>query len=269
VLDRVGSGRWTRVFRARPVEGPTGAPADYAIKLLAERHESEERLVSLMRKEATVGRQVSHRHLISVLSAHVHARPYYVVMPLLSGATLAARLAAGWRPTLNTALWVARQTAEALEALHSAGWRHGDVKPSNIFVSPEGHVTLIDLGFVQPIFSAQSLDEPLMGTPDYLAPELLSTRPSADGRSDLFSLGVVLFEMLAGCLPWQARTPEELIDERQLLAAPNVREFAPQTPTEIAFLLRMLLSKEPVRRPHSARDLVRQLVRYELRAMTG
>ena len=88
-----------------------------------------------------------HPHLIAVLSAQLETAPHYLVMPLLQGATLRTVLAAcGPLPTPH-ALWIVRQIAESLAALHEAGWIHADVKPGNIHVSPSGHATLIDLGF--------------------------------------------------------------------------------------------------------------------------
>ena len=120
-------------------------------------------------------------------------------MPWLEGASLAARLADGQQFGVPEALWIARQTAEALDALHAAGWMHGDVTPGNIHVSPTGHVTLLDLNFARRSDEIGSaVDRPIMGTCSYLAPEYLTSALRPDIRSDIYSLGVVLFEMSFG-----------------------------------------------------------------------
>ena len=92
--------------------------------------------------------------------------------------------------------------AEALGALDAGGWMHGDVKPSNIFLSPQGHVTLLDLGFARRRGeSGTAADRCVMGTGHYLAPECITAAAAADIRSDIYSLGAVLFQILAGRLP--------------------------------------------------------------------
>ena len=115
-------------------------------------------------------------------------------------------LGCGTTIEISKALWIVRQTAEALDALHAAGWMHGDVTSGNIRVSPAGHVTLIDLSFArrrEEIGSAA--DRPIMGTCSYVAPECLTSALRPDIRSDIYSLGVVLFEILSGSLPYLAQ----------------------------------------------------------------
>ena len=146
-----------------------------------------------------MGQSVSHPHLVPVLAASVLEPPRLLVMPWLEGASLQARLAAGETFNIPKALWIARQTAEALDGLHAAGWMHGDVTPGNIHVSPAGHVTLIDLSFARRSDEIGSAaDRPIMGTCSYIAPEYLTSALRPDIRSDIYSLGVVLFEMLSG-----------------------------------------------------------------------
>src|SRR5260370_21950784 len=125
-------------------------------------------------------------------------------MELLAGGWVGGGVRRGCRLELSEALWVTRQTAEALAALHRAGFLHGDVKPDNVRLVGDGAAVLIDLGFAhRPGENAAFLREGyVLGTPDYLAPELCLSHPEADLSSDLFSLGVMLFEMLTGKLPY-------------------------------------------------------------------
>ncbi len=266
LLRPIGEGRMARVYQARPLHGPAGAR--YAIKVLREEYQGDAQFVNLLRCEAQVGRTVSSPHLISVLASQVQDSPYFVVMPHLSGRTLAGRLSARLPISVPQALWIARQTAQALDTLHRSGWLHGDVKPSNIFLAPDGHVTLLDLAFAQPLRDTHCvLLRPLLGTLHYIAPEALISTTRADERSDIYSLGVMLYEMLVGRVPFDGDEPGELIEKHLRQPANDLRSRHPQLPTEIAGLVYKMLAKNPLRRPHSAADLVRQLIALEIDAL--
>jgi serine/threonine-protein kinase len=166
--------------------------------------------------------------------------------------------------SLPHALWIARQAAEALDAVHRAGYLHGDVKPGNLMISADGHATLLDLGFVREIAqSGSALDRPVVGTLNYLAPELL-TSTWADERSDLYSLGATLFELLTGRPPYVASSLEELAERQQRGDAPDVRSLSPQVPSEVAAVVRSLLSRDPFRRPRRALEIIRRLIALEI-----
>jgi len=166
---------------------------------------------------------------------------------------------------LPVALWMARQVVEALEALHAAGWMHGDVKPGNVFVSPEGHVTLLDLGFARRRDETGSaVDRLLTGTCNYMAPELITSALRADIRSDVYSLGVVLFELLAGRLPFTGESLAELATKHRQSRPPNLRRLAPHLPQAVVELVQQMLAKDPLRRPQTPRELIDRLVGLEI-----
>jgi serine/threonine protein kinase len=222
-------------------------------------------LRALLGREALVGRSVSHPHLVAILEAQLRGVPPLLVMPWLEGATVETRLAAGWLPDLPEALGIARQAAEALGALDAAGWTHGDVKPSNLFVSSEGHVTLLDLAFARHRGEdARQSARCLMGTPCYLAPECFSDAPQSDVRSDLYSLGAVLYQLLGGRLPFEAEELGQLAIQHKQQVPPNLRRLAPFLSVEVVRLVHEILAKDPLRRPQTAGELVRRLVALEI-----
>ena len=191
-------------------------------------------------------------------------------MPWLEGSTLEERLTASGAIDLPAALGIARQVAEALDAMDAAGWLHGDVKPSNIFLSPENHVTLLDLGFARRRHEAEpaTANRSIMGTGRYLAPEHLAAGLAPDIRSDIYSLGIVLYELLAWRLPFEGCTLAELAREHKQAAPPNLRRLAPHLPSEVVRLVHEMLAKDPLRRPQTPRDLVDRLVRLEITTFT-
>jgi serine/threonine protein kinase len=268
LLERViGSGSMATIYQARPADGSEQA-ARYAVKVLESAWQHRALAVEYFRREAAIGRRVSHPHLVSVLSAQIASPPYYLVMPLLTGRTAEERLVRGELFSLPHALWIARQTAEAAGAVHGAGYLHGDVKPGNLMLSGEGHTTLLDLGFAREIAETGSaLDRPVVGTIHYLAPELLTSTTRADERSDLYSLGATLFELLTGRPPFRVNSLEELAEAQQRGEAPDIRALAPQVPTAVADLVRRLLSRDPLRRPRRAMQVVRELISLEINTL--
>jgi serine/threonine-protein kinase len=237
------------------------------VKLLRSQWHDEPLPISRIRQESHVGRCVAHRHVVSILSAHVHQPPYYVVMPLVEGRSVAAMIAAQRRLQTPLALWIARQAAEGLEALHTSGYIHGDVTPANLMISTAGHVTLIDLSCARRWDDEPTIESPpLMGTPHFLSPELFAGR-YGDPRSDLYSLGLTLFEMLTGQLPIRSNDLATIAAFKRDGAMPSVRLFAPQASNEVAELVRQLTAREPLRRPQRARDVVQALVRLEIASL--
>ncbi len=250
---------------ARPADGPADRPLTYAVKMLRRCWEADPRAIRLLQREAVVGQSIFHPHLVPILSACVLDAPRLLVMPWLDGASLAVRLAEGQPFGVPEALWIVRQTAEALDALHRAGWIHGDVTPGNIHLSPTGHVTLLDLNFArrrEEIGSA--VDRPIMGTCGYLAPEYLTSALRPDIRSDIYSLGAVLFELLSGQRPFAAETLAEVAIEHRQGASPELVRLAPHVPREVFPLVRRMMANDPLRRPQTPRELIDRLVALEI-----
>ncbi|MCS7306759.1 MAG: serine/threonine protein kinase [Thermoguttaceae bacterium] len=255
-----------QVYRARPASAAPDRPPAYALKVLCPQWESDPRAREMFRREILLGRLVRHPHLLAVLGGQVRQPPIYVITPWLEGKTLAQCLAEGWRPDVPVALWIARQVAEALDALHRAGWMHGDIKPENIHLAPSGHVTVLDLGFARrPKAPGNALDRCVVGSWAYLAPEWASGVYRPDIRSDLYSLGVVLFQMLTGRLPFEADSSSEMMRMHRQERAPELSKLAPAVPPGVAQLVQTLLAKEPLRRPQTPEELIDRLVRLEIK----
>ena len=264
LVSRIGGGELADVYRARPANASSREPACYALKVLGKLWQGDPRGLAILAREVQVARQVSHSHLVPILAANLDQPPYYLAMPYLAGHSLREHLAEETVLDLPLIFWVARQTAEATGELARNGWMHGDIKPSNIIVSPTGHATLIDLGFAAPTSRRVSIcNRPLLGTLNYIAPELLYSAYGGDSQSDVYSLGVVLFEMLTGRLPFDAQDVAELAAKHRQELPGDVRSLVPQVPTRAARLVQQMLAKEPLRRP-TPDELVSRLIALEI-----
>jgi serine/threonine-protein kinase len=255
-----------RVYIARPADASEETPAAYVVKVLRKEWWRDPHAIEMQRRAAWVGRKVSHPHLLPVLSAGIEQPPFYTVSPRLEGRSLDAVLKSQRRLPIAVSLWMIRQVAEALDALHTtARMIHSDVKPANIVVAPDGHATLVDLGFVHtPGESRHWSTRPVYGTLNYLAPEALTSALSASPQSDVYSLGVTLYELLTGHVPFVGRDAEQLIRQHREAKPECIRSRRPETPKGVASLVHRMLAKDPLRRPESAVAVAEELVRLEI-----
>ncbi|HWA97972.1 MAG TPA: serine/threonine-protein kinase [Pirellulales bacterium] len=267
LAELVAETPWARVYRARPTGSGASAPGRYAIKVVRDEIDPSA-ACALIEREWRIGRMVRHRSLVPVLDAQSERPPYWIAMPWLDGRTLAERLQRG-RLSEGIALWYARQVAEALAALDAAGWMHGDVKPTNVMVSTSGHVTLIDTAFARRRGEARwTMDAEAIGTPQYMAPEMVVSALRPDIRSDIYSLGIVLYEMLSGDRPFGAWDVGELLRQHRDQRPRPLHEIVPRLSRGTSDLVGQMLAKEPLRRPQTPAELSERLARLEIERFT-
>jgi serine/threonine protein kinase len=264
LFARLGGGPLTCVYSARDC----AADSPCAVKVLRSDWEDQPTAIKLLQREARAGLAVRHPHLVRLRDAHVTRPPYFLVMELLPGESLRRRLRRDYRLDVPTALWVARQTAEALAALHRVGFLHGDVKPENVRLVDDGTAVLIDLGFAhRPGENAHLLEKGyVLGTANYLAPELCAFDPTVDQGSDLFSLGVTLFEMLTGRLPYPSGTIDQTLRRHRSDPPADIRRHADGLPAGLVNLVGRLLARRPAERPRAG-AVVQQLINLEIAAL--
>jgi len=265
LIRLAGRGTYAEVWQVR--HRPTGTLL--ALKQLRTDRDDQPAARRIIENEAEVAGKVSSEFVVRLVHSQLDADPPYLILEWLEGRTLEARLAPEQRLFCREALWIARQCAQGMHALLIAGYMHGDIKPSNIFLLGDGSVKLIDLCFARAdrLADADLAHEPerfLTGTPEYLAPEALLAGDSSGVGRDMYSLGVTLYRMLTGALPFTGDNVAEVLRQHQGSLPHRLRALAPDVPREVDELVQRLLSKQPLRRGAGLSWLIRDLIGLEL-----
>jgi len=257
VLGVVGEGTSSTVFRVIP-NGTTHATAHYALKLHEGRQAGKLEARDRFKREMRILRSVKHPNIVQLLETGEYNGRLFIVMEMVEGCNLRQALEK-FQPPLKIKLEWSMQIAQALASLHKCGIVHRDLKPENILATRRNTIKLVDFGLARTAEMAQITNVGfLVGTPAYIAPEyLLGDEP--DFRSDLYSLGVILYELCTGFMPYQATTLGDFIDAHIEATPIPPRTRVPFLPRELELIILRLLEKRPVRRFQNA-----EAVRYAL-----
>jgi eukaryotic-like serine/threonine-protein kinase len=261
LLSCLGGGMLTSVYSARASDND----ATCAVKLLRPDWQTQPIAIKLLQREARACFAVRHPHLVELYEAHVTCPPYFLVMEMLPGESLRRRLRRDYRLEPPMALWIVRQVAEALAAMHRKGFIHGDVKPDNIRLIHDGQAMLLDLGFAHRPGENASLMEAgyVLGTVNYLAPELCGREPRDDARADIYSLGVTLFELLTGQLPYPSGDLEETLKRHRSEDATDIRKLNVELPPGLGDIIQRMVNRDVAQRPRAG-ALVGELINLEI-----
>jgi serine/threonine-protein kinase len=207
-------------------------------------------------REIQTTARLTHPNIVTLHDSGQADRLLYYVMPYVEGETLRDRIRREGPLPLEDALRIASEVADALEYAHRHGVVHRDVKPANILLSGE-HALVADFGLAKALAATTSADELshsgiAVGTPEYMAPEQAGSDSHLDGRADVYALGCVLFEMLAGEPPFQGTTAQTILAKHRLEPIPSVRVLRPDLPAWVEDVVRQALAKTPADRYRSA-----------------
>ena len=263
----LGGGGMARVFVA------TERAFDRPIVLKVLRPEIAEAVsIERFRRETQLAARLQHPHIVPLFGGGEAGGFLYYTMPLVEGESLRARLVAERQLPVAEALRLTREAAEALAYAHARGVVHRDIKPENILLS-DGHVLVTDFGIARAVHAdgGERLTSIgiVVGTPAYMSPEQASGETDVDGRSDIYSLGCVLYEMLAGEAPFSGPSVQAIIARRFTERAPSLRATRPTIAPAIDQLIATAMATLPADRFASATELARALDQAAMRAASG
>jgi eukaryotic-like serine/threonine-protein kinase len=261
IVEPLGAGGMGIVYRARDEK----LEREVAIKMLAPGVLNGEDARRHFRREALALAKLNHPRIASVYDVGEQDGVDFIVMELVAGESLAAKLRAGALP-VKEATAIALQVAEALEEAHEQGVIHRDLKPANVMITPKGNAKVLDFGLAKMLVAGEdnalSLTEKrgLLGTPLYMSPEQAQGM-SPDARTDLWSLGVVYYEFLTGCTPFQANSNLAILHAITTAPFKALRGVRADAPLLAELIVERALEKDPELRYQRARDFAKDLRR--------
>lgn len=262
ILRKLGSGGMASVYLADQMS----LGRRVAIKLMSPSISDEsmaQRSLQRFRTEAMAAAALTHPNIVQVYTVGEAEGMPYIAMEYVPGRNLSELVRRMGPLEIRLALHIIRQACRALGAAHTAGVIHRDIKPANILVSPKGDVKVADFGLSQ--LTSGPMASPgltqtgtTVGTPRYMSPEQIEGR-NVDARSDLYSLGVTLFYVLAGRPPFDSPSPMVLASQHLRDIPPSIADFRNDLPQDVVELVQQLLAKNPNDRCESAAEVVREL----------
>ena len=257
IIRKLGSGGMANVYLASDQE----LGRRVAIKILDDRHARDEQFVERFRREAQNAAGLSHPSIVSIYDRGEAEGTYYIAMEYVEGRTLKELLVARGPSPLGIAIDYTRQILSALRFAHRNGIVHRDIKPHNVIVDGEGRVKVMDFGIARAGAASQMTEAgSIIGTAQYLSPEQARGAP-VDQTSDLYSTGIVLYELLTGGVPFNGETPVEIAMKHlsQVPAPPS--SHRPEIPRDLDYVALRALAKDPADRYHSAEEMDSDLER--------
>jgi beta-lactam-binding protein with PASTA domain/tRNA A-37 threonylcarbamoyl transferase component Bud32 len=231
-----------------------------AIKILNDRHAGDDQFVERFRREAKNAASLSHPNIVSIYDRGEAEGTYYIAMEYLDGRSLKELIVARGPAPVNVAIEYARQILAAIRFAHRHGIVHRDIKPHNVLVDAEGRLKVTDFGIARAGASQMTEAGSIIGTAQYLSPEQAKGAP-VDQTSDLYSVGVVLYELLTGVVPFSGDTPVEIAMKHLSSAPESPSAKRGEIPRELDLIVQRALAKDPVDRYQSAEEMDEDLAR--------
>src|SRR5438309_2984529 len=256
IIRKLGAGGMANVYLAEDQE----LGRRVAIKILDDRHAADDSFIERFRREAKNAAGLSHPNIVSIYDRGEAEGTYYIAMEYLAGRSLKELIVSRGPTPIRIAIDYTRQMLAALGFAHRHGIVHRDIKPHNVVVNGDGRSKVTDFGIARSGASQMTEVGSIIGTAQYLSPEQARGAP-VDQRSDLYSVGIVLYEMLTGRVPFVGDTPLE-IAMKHLSAIPTPpSELRPDIPHDLDLVVLRALAKDPEDRYQSAEEMSADLTR--------
>jgi eukaryotic-like serine/threonine-protein kinase len=256
ILERVGAGGMGVLYRGFDPK----LDREVAIKvILTDFSEDAEQMRPRFYREAKATARLQHRNIVTVFEFVEDQNQPHIVMEFLRGVPLAKRIAATPPLTLDDKLDIVAQLCSGLGYAHTQGVVHRDVKPANVFLLEDGTVKLLDFGIAKLTTSTLTRQGDVLGSASYMSPEQVAGSDSVDGRADVWSTGVVLYELLAGRKPFEGETPTNVIVKILKEDPTPIETVVPNLPKQLISVVHRSLQKDPTKRIAKAEEFSREL----------
>ncbi|WP_312335014.1 Stk1 family PASTA domain-containing Ser/Thr kinase [Anaerospora hongkongensis] len=255
ILERIGGGGMADVYRAHDKL----LDRSVAVKVLRSQFTSDEEFVTRFRREAQAAARLSHPNIVNIYDVGCDEDIYYIVMEYISGETLKERIQRAGQLSIESAVRIALEIAEALENAHQNGLVHCDIKPHNILTTKAGRIKVTDFGIAKAVTSATMTHTgTIIGSVHYFSPE--QAKGAAVGaKSDIYSLGVVMYEMLTGTVPFNGETPISIALKHLQEEPKPLRESNPDVPPLVEAIVLKAMAKEPDQRFNDISEMITDL----------
>lgn len=253
LISKIGSGGMSEVYKARCHK----LNRFVAIKFLKPEYCEDENFIANFQREAQAAAALLHPNVVSVYDVNETDGVYYIVMEYVEGITLKQYIERNGKIPVKEATSIAIQIAQGMEAAHNAGIVHRDIKPANVLISREGKIKVTDFGIARTT-TANTISEDILGSVRYISPEQ-ARGGRVDSRSDIYSFGIVLYEMLTGTLPFDGESSVTIALKHIQENVPLASEIAPELPTGIVRIVEKCTQKKPERRYQKTSSLLSDL----------
>ncbi len=259
IIEELGKGGMGKVYKVFDKE----VQAKMALKLIKPEVSADKNTIDRFRNELKIARDISHKNICRMYDLGREGGDYFITMEYVSGEDLKSFIRRAKQLVVGTAIFIAKQVCEGLAEAHRMGVVHRDLKPGNIMIDKEGNAKIMDFGIARSI-SVKGITGPgvMIGTPEYMSPEQVEGK-EVDTRSDIYSLGIILYEMLTGQVPFEGDTPFTVGVKQKSEIPRDPKELNAQIPQDLSRLILKCLKKDKERRYQSTDELKADLEKIE------
>jgi len=264
IIEELGKGGMGKVYRVLDKK----LNEEVALKLIKPEIASDKETIQRFSNELKLARKIGHRNVGRMFELMQDEGIHFITMEYVTGEDLRSFIRRSRQLTVATAVAIAKQVCEGLAEAHRLGVVHRDLKPSNIMIDKEGNARIMDFGIARSLKGKGITGAGVMiGTPEYMSPEQVEGK-EADQPSDIYSLGIILYEMLTGRVPFEGDTPLSIAMKQKTEAPQDPRTFNAQVPSALSCVILKCMEKDRARRYQSAEDVVSELDKTD-RGKTG